>query len=106
MTNDADCAKNPPRHIYINALVLHSIIALISGYPAYLAIGKVLSWVQVPPVGTAFIGIFVVVTLAALGALYWVLWLLMKPLFLQLFCVMDGTIDACWKLVKKRRRDR
>jgi len=105
MADDTDCANNPPRRIYINALVLHSIIALISCYPAYRAIGKVLSGVQVPPMGTAFIGIFVVVTLVALVALYWVLWLLMKPLFLQLFCVMDGTIDACWELVKKRRRD-
>jgi len=106
MTDDTDCAKNPPRRIYINALVLHSIIALISGYPAYLAIGNLLSGAQAASASTVFIGMFIMVTLVTLGGVYWVLWLMLKPLFVQLFCVMDGTIDACWELVKKIRSDK
>lgn len=100
------CTKNPPRRIYINALILHLIVAIFVGYNILVISGLIItqSLLQIGPIGVYAIKS---VTFVGIGLGTWVTWAALKnPVYVPMLCLMDQTLDALWDLVKRHRADK
>ncbi len=105
--NDNDCTKNPPRRIYVNALILHVIVTIYIGHILLTEGGRHLTH-PLPhpdePIGASAITIMVFVGIV-LGS--WVAWATLKnPVYLPMLCLLDQTLDVIWRLVKGRDVDK
>lgn len=96
------CTKNPPRRIYVNALILHLIVTIYVGYNLLVISDQ--SLLQMDPIrmyaikGVTFVGI-------GLGT--WLVWATLKnPVYVPMLCLMDQTLDTLWDLVKRHRADK
>lgn len=104
---DNGCTKNPPRRIYINALILHVIVTVYIVYTLFVDDGRVL--VQPLSHTIDLIGASAIKTVTFVGIVIGasVTWVALKNLvYLPMLCLTDQTLDAIWSLVKRRRMDK